>query len=55
MIDNNIIQSLGVGSGIDTNNLVKQLVAVERLAPQGRIDTKTELAENQDFGLWFIV
>ena len=53
MIDNNIIQSLGVGSGIDTNNLVKQLVAVERLAPQGRIDTKTELAETKisDFGL----
>ncbi len=53
MIDNNIIQSLGVGSGIDTNNLVKQLTAIERAAPQDRIDSKRELAETQisDFGL----
>ncbi len=53
MIDNNIIQSLGVGSGIDTNNLVKQLTAIERAAPQERIDSKRELAETQisDFGL----
>ncbi|MFL0799164.1 MAG: flagellar filament capping protein FliD [Agarilytica sp.] len=53
MIDNNIIQSLGVGSGIDTNNLVKQLTEIERAAPQERIDSKRELAETQisDFGL----
>jgi flagellar hook-associated protein 2 len=52
MIDNNIIQSLGAGSGIDTRNLVTQLVAIERSAPQTRIDTKTELKETQisDFG-----
>ncbi len=53
MIDNNIIQSLGAGSGIDTNNLVKQLVSIERAAPQERIDNKRELTETQisDFGL----
>ena len=53
MIDNNIIQSLGAGSGIDTKNLVKQLVEVERYAPQQRIDTKTALSETRisDFGL----
>lgn len=53
MLDNNIIQSLGAGSGIDTNNLVKQLVSIERAAPQERIDNKRELTETQisDFGL----
>ncbi|WP_096084579.1 flagellar filament capping protein FliD [Agaribacterium haliotis] len=53
MIDNNIIQSLGAGSGIDTRSLVEQLVEVERAAPQQRIDSKTELAETRisDFGL----
>ncbi|WP_075185550.1 flagellar filament capping protein FliD [Teredinibacter haidensis] len=53
MIDNNIIQSLGVGSGIDTSNLTKQLTNIERTAPQNRIDTKRENTENQisDFGL----
>ncbi len=53
MIDNNIIQSLGAGSGIDTKNLVKQLVSIERAAPQERIDNKRELTETQisDFGL----
>ncbi len=53
MIDNNIIQSLGAGSGIDTNNLVKQLVEIERAAPQERIDNKRDLIETQisDFGL----
>lgn len=53
MIDNNIIQSLGAGSGIDTNNLVKQLVSIERAAPQQRIDAKRELTETKisDFGL----
>ena len=53
MIDNNIIQSLGAGSGIDTQNLVTQLVEVERAAPQARIDSRKELAETRisDFGL----
>lgn len=52
MIDNNIIQSLGAGSGIDTKNLVKQLTEIERSAPQQRIDGKREKAEAQisDFG-----
>ncbi|HEY7771669.1 MAG TPA: flagellar filament capping protein FliD [Marinagarivorans sp.] len=52
MIDNNIIQSLGAGSGIDSRKLVTQLVEIERSAPQGRIDKKTELKETQisDFG-----
>ncbi len=53
MIDNNIIQSLGVGSGIDTKSLVKQLTEIEREAPQGRIDTKRQLTETKisDFGV----
>lgn len=53
MIDNNIIQSLGAGSGIDTGNLVKQLTEIERSAPQKRIDTRREVSETQisDFGL----
>jgi len=53
MLDNNIIQSLGAGSGIDTKNLTKQLVEIERAAPQNRIDTKKEIAETQisDYGL----
>lgn len=52
MIDNNIIQSLGAGSGIDSRALVTQLTEIERSAPQTRIDTKTELRETQisDFG-----
>lgn len=53
MIDNNIIQSLGAGSGIDTKSLVTQLVDIEKAAPQGRIDTRRELTETRisDFGL----
>ncbi|WP_028877540.1 flagellar filament capping protein FliD [Teredinibacter turnerae] len=53
MIDNNIIQSLGAGSGIDTKNLTKQLTEIERAAPQNRIDSKRDKAESQisDFGL----
>ena len=53
MIENNIIQSLGAGSGIDSRSLVKQLTEIERTAPQERIDTKRELRETQisDFGL----
>ena len=53
MIDNNIIQSIGAGSGIDTKNLVTQLTQIERSAPQARIDTKRDTTETQisDFGL----
>ncbi|MFT7559292.1 MAG: flagellar hook-associated protein 2 [Flavobacteriales bacterium] len=52
MIDNNILQSLGAGSGIDTPNLISQLVSIERTAPQQRIDSKRDLAETRisDFG-----
>lgn len=53
MIDNNIIQSLGAGSGIDTRNLVTQLTSIERSAPQQRIDNERELTQSRisDFGL----
>lgn len=53
MIDNNIIQSLGAGSGIDTTSLVTQLTEIERAAPQERIDSAVEKTEAQisDFGL----
>ncbi|PCK09093.1 MAG: flagellar cap protein [Alteromonadaceae bacterium] len=53
MIDNNIIQSLGIGSGINTNNIVSQLVEIEKIGPQTRIDDKKELTESQisDYGL----
>lgn len=53
MIENNIIKSLGAGSGIDSSALVKQLTEIERTAPQERIDTKRTKAESQisDFGL----
>lgn len=47
MIDNNIIKSLGAGSGVDSNNIVKQLTEIERSGPQTRIDTKRELAETR--------
>lgn len=52
MIDNNIVQSLGAGSGIDSKNIVKQLTEIERAAPQQRIDGKRDKAETQisDFG-----
>jgi len=53
MIDNNIIQSLGAGSGIDTNSLITQLTAIEASAPQARIDSKREANETKisDYGL----
>lgn len=49
----NIVNTLGIGSGIDTTALVSSLVDVERAAPQGRIDGKRETTETQisDFGL----
>lgn len=53
MIDNNIIQSLGAGSGIDSKSIVTQLTEIERAGPQQRIDDRREEAEAQisDFGL----
>ena len=53
MIENNIIQSLGAGSGIDTTSLVRQLTEIEGAAPQARIDSKRETTQTQisDFGL----
>ncbi|MGH1487430.1 MAG: flagellar filament capping protein FliD [Cellvibrionaceae bacterium] len=49
----NIVNLLGAGSGIDTQALVSELVAVERAAPQERIDNQRETAETQisDFGI----
>lgn len=53
MIENNIVKSLGAGSGIDSSSIVKQLTEIERAAPQERIDSKRTKAEAQisDFGL----
>ena len=53
MIDNNIVKSLGAGSGVDSANIVKQLKEIEKAGPQARIDAKKTLAETQisDFGL----
>ena len=49
----NIVNTLGAGSGIDTQALITSLVAIERSAPQGRIDDKRTTTETQisDFGL----
>lgn len=53
MISNDIIKTLGAGSGIDTNSLVTQLTAIERSAPQDRITSAKEKTETQisDFGI----
>jgi flagellar hook-associated protein 2 len=53
MIDNNIIRSLGAGSGVDSGSIVKQLKDIEKKGPQDRLDAKRTLAETQisDFGL----
>ncbi len=53
MINNNIISSLGAGSGIDTQSLVDQLTEVERAPRQNSIDSRREKYEAQisDFGL----
>ncbi len=47
---NNIISSLGAGSGIDINSLVTQLTAVERAPQQQRIDTRQKTLEAQISG-----
>ncbi len=51
-ISNNIISSLGAGSGVDTSSLVEQLTAIERAPQQDRIDAKTTKFETQisDYG-----
>lgn len=53
MIDNNIVKSLGAGSGVDSAGIIKQLKEIEKAAPQARIDAKKLKAETQisDFGL----
>ncbi len=53
MIDNNIVKSLGAGSGVDSANIIKQLKEIEKAGPQARIDAKKLKAETQisDFGL----
>lgn len=52
-ISNNIISSLGAGSGIDTKSLVEQLTEIEKAPQQTRIDTKTTKLESQisDYGI----
>ncbi|NEX21717.1 flagellar filament capping protein FliD [Thiorhodococcus mannitoliphagus] len=47
---NNIISSLGAGSGIDITNLVSQLVEVERAPQQQRLDTRQEKLQAQISG-----
>lgn len=50
MIDNNIANALGAGSGIDSAGLIKQLTELERMGPQQRIDSRREKAEAQISG-----
>lgn len=49
----NIVYTLGGGSGIDTQNLVDQLVELQAAPETQRLDTRQELLETQisDFGL----
>ncbi|WP_293264084.1 flagellar filament capping protein FliD [Neptunomonas sp.] len=46
-MDTNIVSALGGGSGIDTTNLVKQLVEVEKAPQQSRLDSKKEKLDAQ--------
>jgi flagellar hook-associated protein 2 len=46
-MSNNIISSLGGGSGIDTQNLVSQLVAAERAPKESQLDTRQDKLEAQ--------
>lgn len=52
-ISNDIISSLGAGSGINSRSLVEQLVEIEKAPKQDAIDGKRETYETQisDFGL----
>ena len=40
-----VIQSLGIGSGLDINNLVEQLVSAERVPTESRLDRKQQTLE----------
>lgn len=44
-ISTNILTSLGAGSGIDTRQLVQDLVAAERAQPQARLDARRAAVE----------
>ena len=46
-MDNSIISTLGGGSGINTTNLVNQLVEIEKAPQQNRIDSQKEKLEAQ--------
>lgn len=46
----NIISSLGAGSGIDTQNLVKDLVEIERKPQEQRLDKRQETIQAQISG-----
>jgi flagellar hook-associated protein 2 len=46
-MDTNFVSALGGGSGIDTTNLVKQLVEVEKAPQQSRLDSKKETLDAQ--------
>ncbi|MBU2887246.1 flagellar filament capping protein FliD [Gilvimarinus agarilyticus] len=50
---NNIISSLGGGSGIDTTSLINDLVSINRAPDENRLDTKEATLETQisDYGL----
>lgn len=49
----NIVHTLGGGSGIDTQNLVEQLVELQQAPDKQRLDKREELLDTQisDFGL----
>lgn len=46
-MSDSIIRSLGAGSGIDTTSLVSQLVDIERVPQEERLNTKQEALEAQ--------
>ncbi len=46
-MSNNIISSLGAGSGIDTTSLVSQLVEIERAPRQQSLDKREEELTSQ--------
>ena len=45
------IQSLGVGSGLDLDGLVQQLIAAERQPKESRLNEKEERVEAEISGL----
>ncbi len=50
-ITSNIVNQLGGGSGVDTNNLVNQLVELERAPQDQRLDRREERLESEISGL----